>query len=257
MVLGSGPILGCPRAFDPLQNSALPEFRDERFASGRERMIACPGSVQQERNTAGLLAGKAALNGTLRHEGLEGIPRALKALSEDSDFQRILSSYDKGVVEGARLFFGDIEAEIRWEHRAILYGLLDEPIFSARWDLLISARINGSKCALIAEFKTGYYPVAEADTNPQTRRKRRSRTMKKLIEPENRTQKSLPPYSSAPTRCLPGRSSYMSRNRRNWKPSSRRLKVRSSLPNLQGPSCAPEIIVPSAQPFIAAKPLSS
>jgi hypothetical protein len=46
---------------------------------------------------------------------------------------------------------------------------LDEPIFSARWDLLISARINGSKCALIAEFKTGYYPVAEADTNPQTK----------------------------------------------------------------------------------------
>jgi hypothetical protein len=32
---------------------------------------------------------------------------------------------------------------------------LDEPIFSARWDLLISARINGSKCALIAELKTG------------------------------------------------------------------------------------------------------
>jgi hypothetical protein len=105
--LGFGSILGRQKALNHLQSSKS-DLRDERFgkpsASARERMIACPGSVQQERNTAGLLAGKAALNGTLRHEGLEGIPRALKALSEDSDFQRILSSYDKGVVEGARLF---------------------------------------------------------------------------------------------------------------------------------------------------------
>jgi hypothetical protein len=132
-------------------------------------MIGCPGSVQQERNTVGLLAGKAARNGTLRHEGLEGIPRALKALSGDSDFQRILSAYDNGVAAAAKLFYGDIEADISWEHRAILCGPLGEPVFSARWDLMISARVNGLKCALIAEFKTGYFPVAEADRNLQTK----------------------------------------------------------------------------------------
>lgn len=118
-----------------------------------------------KRNTVGLLAGKAARNGTLRHEGL----RALKALRGDSDFQRILSSYDNGVAAAAKRFYGAIEADISWEHRAILYGPSGEPFFSARWDLMISARVNGLKCALIAEFKTGYYPVPEADRNLQTK----------------------------------------------------------------------------------------
>jgi hypothetical protein len=100
--LGFGSILGRQKALNHLQSSKS-DLRDERFgkpsASARERMIACPGSVQQERNTAGLLAGKAALNGTLRHEGLEGIPRALKASARTRTFR---GSYPLMIRESLR-----------------------------------------------------------------------------------------------------------------------------------------------------------
>jgi hypothetical protein len=157
-----------------LVDSASSATRDERFgqpsASARYRLVPCPGSVRLAQRYQGLVSGAAAALGELWHEGLEGIPEALIKLALDNDFQKLRESYTRSLLPQVRSrIFGESPISLSREHRAVLYNTLGQPIFSARWDLMLRAESSKKKFGLIVEYKTGFFPVPEADRNLQTR----------------------------------------------------------------------------------------